>query len=378
MIGSELSIWINAGEASGDMHGALLMQAFQQQAEQGMRPVRFTGMGGQAMREAGMQADISSEELSIMGFTEVFSALPRVARLLWKTYGLLRSRRPDVVVLIDSPEYNFIVARMARRLAIPAFYYISPQVWAWRRGRVRFLSSAMRRVLCILPFEEEFYRSHGGQATYVGHPLLDAVPLDELMQQQPHKEVVGILPGSRSKEVSALLPEFAAAARNLAALRPGLQFRLFRAPGVDAAMLRSLWQADISMHMIEPECRYAGMRECSCLLAASGTVTLEAALIGTPTVVAYKVSPLTYALGKRLIRVDHISLPNLIMSRRVFPELLQHEATADSMSAIVGQWLDNPEKLQAVRDDLAQLRSKMGEPGAAARAARLIREDVGE
>ncbi len=365
-------IWINAGEASGDMHGAALMRGF---AAAGARR-EFTGMGGPAMIVEGFDAEFGSHEVSLVGFTEVFAHLPRIVGLLGRVYKRLKQVRPAAVVLVDAPDFNFIVARMARRLGIPAYYYISPQVWAWRKGRVNFLRDYVRKVLCILPFEQEFYRSHGAHADYVGHPLLDEIPLAELDAMRPEPKRIGILPGSRRREVATLLPRFAQAARMLHARDPQLRFTLVRAPGMDEALLRPHLPSELPLEIVGPEERYLHMRRCRLLLAASGTVTLETALIGTPTVVAYIVSPLTYALGRMIIDIPFFSLPNLIMGRQVIPELLQSEATPERMVAEAEPWLRDEAAYAAVKADLAGLRDKCGAPGAAERAARIILEDL--
>jgi len=376
-------IWISAGEASGDMHGAALMRGFAAKAaemsgESGKlnAPRRFTGMGGPAMEAEGFAAEFDSHEISLVGLTEVFGHLPRIVGLLRRVYARLKSVRPAAVILIDAPDFNFLVARMARRLGIPAYYYISPQVWAWRKGRVRFLRDYTRKVLCILPFEEEFYRAHGARAEYVGHPLLDEIPMAELDSLEPEAGRVGILPGSRRREVATLLPRFVQAARMLQAQDPELRFTLVRAPGMDMALLREHLPDTLSVEIVEPEERYRYMRRCRLLLAASGTVTLEAALMGVPTVVAYTVSPVTYALGRLLVDVPFISLPNLIMGRQVFPELIQGQASPERIAAQARLWLTSESAYAATRQDLAGLRHKFGESGAADRAARTILEDL--
>lgn len=364
-------VWISAGEASGDMHGASLMRGFAAAGDKR----RFTGMGGPAMQVEGFAAEFGSHEISLVGFTEVLSHLPRIVGLLGRVYKRLREVRPTAVILVDAPDFNFLVARMARRLGIPAYYYISPQVWAWRKGRVNFLRDYVRKVLCILPFEEGFYRRHGVRADYVGHPLLDVIPLAELDAVQPEAKLVGILPGSRRREVATLLPRFAEAARMLHGRDQKLRFALARAPGMDESLLRMHLPPGLPVEIVGPEERYLLMRRCRILLAASGTVTLESALVGTPTVVAYMVSPVTYALGRLLVDVPFISLPNLIMDRRIFPELLQEDTAPERLADEVGKWLDETAHAATMRE-LVGLRRKLGAPGAAERAARIILEDM--
>lgn len=365
-------IWINAGEVSGDLHGALLVKALKRR-DPGLRCL---GMGGSAMAEAGFEEQFNVRELSLLGLFEVLAHLPRVLGLMRRLYLRLKEERPAAVVLIDSPDFNFFVARMARRLGIPVYYYICPQVWAWRSGRVKFLKRFVRRVLCILPFEKAFLAAHGLEAEYVGHPLMDQIPLDELGGLERIKGRVGILPGSRSREIEALLPEFVAAARRIKTRLPGASFALVRAPGVSGAKLAPYLPEDLDVQVLPPEDRYRFMRQCEVILAASGTVTLETALLGTPTVVAYKVSPLSYRIGRALVKVDFISLPNLILGEEAFPELLQDEVSAAAIADKALTWLTDEGAMIAVRNRLERLAGLVGEPGAPDRAAGIILDDL--
>lgn len=353
------------------MHGALLAKALMADGD-----VRCVGMGGPAMAEAGVEAQFDISELSLMGLVEVLGHLPRIIGLMRRMYLKLRDMRPDAVVLVDSPDFNFFVARMAKRLGIPAYYYICPQVWAWRSGRVKFLRNYVRRTLCILPFEKPFLQKHGYDADYVGHPLTDQIPLESLRAIEPEQGRVCILPGSRSKEISTLLPEFVRAARIIAKRRPDATFTLVQAPGVNREKLAAHLPQDLKFEIVPPSDRYVHMRRAQAIIAASGTVALETALIGTPTVVAYKLSPLTYALGKRVVNVDFVSLPNLILGKQVFPELLQENANADNIAAYASMWLTNPEAENQARGQLDDLAEKVGAPGAPARAAAIIFSDL--
>ena len=365
-------IWISAGEASGDIHAASLLSALQQR-EPGLRAV---GMGGPALTAAGCDVRFPMRLISLVGLTEVLSGLPRILRLLGEVKSALVDINPRAIILIDCPDFHFRVARMAKKLGIPVYYYVSPQVWAWRSGRVEFLRQFTRRVLCILPFEKDFYATRGMDVDYVGHPLMDQMPLAELDAMQPDPSVLGLLPGSRRKEISTLLPEFVAAAMTLRREFPSLKLALARAPGMDPEFLRSFLPPDMPLTIYEPEDRYRMMRTSRVLLAASGTVTLEAALIGTPTVVAYKLSALSFAIGKMVVQVKYASLPNLIMDREVFPEMLQDNAAAPFLAARLRPWLAEDSALAEARADLAGLRHKVGGPGAADRAAAIILNDI--
>lgn len=365
-------VWISAGEASGDIHAASLLAALRVREPD----LAAVGMGGPALAAAGCDVRFPMRLISLVGLTEVLSGLPRILRLLGEVKRALVATRPRAIVLIDCPDFHFRVARMAKKLGIPVYYYVSPQVWAWRSGRVEFLRRFTRRVLCILPFEKDFYAARGMEVDYVGHPLMDQMPLAELDALRPDPNVLGLLPGSRRKEISALLPEFAAAAQTLRREFPNLRLALARAPGVDPEFLRSFLPPELPVTMYEPEDRYRMMRTSRALLAASGTVTLEAALIGTPTVVAYRLSALSFAIGKAVVQVKYASLPNLIMGREVFPEMLQDKAQAPLLAACLRPWLADEDALAAARADLAGLRLKVGGPGAAQRAADIILADL--
>jgi len=328
-------LWISAGEASGDIHAASLLAALRVREPH----LRALGMGGPALAAAGCEVRFPMRLISLVGLTEVLGGLPRILRLLGEVKRALKAERPRAVVLIDCPDFNFRVAKIAKKLGIPVYYYVSPQVWAWRSGRVEFLRRHTRKVLCILPFEQEFYARRGMDVEYVGHPLMDQMPLVELDALAPEPDLLGLLPGSRRKEIRALLPEFVRAAQLLRQSVPGLRLALARAPGVDEEFLAQFLPLDLPVEICGPEERYRLMRRSRALLAASGTVTLEAALIGTPTVVAYRLSALSFAIGKAVVQVKWASLANLIMGREVLPELLQNEATAELMAARLRPWL---------------------------------------
>lgn len=361
------AIWINAGEVSGDMHGALLVKALRTQN----RELDCLGMGGPAMHEQGFTNVFDISELSLMGVGEVLGHLPRIIGLLRRLYVQLKKHRPKAVVLIDAPDFNFFVARMAKRLGIPVFYYICPQVWAWRTGRVKFLREKVDRVLCILPFEKAFLARHGLDAEYVGHPLTSQMPLAELDGIETDPNQLLLLPGSRKKEIETLLPEFMQAAQKVRKTHPDLQVSIIRAPGVDEGFLRSHLPEDIPVEIFEPEDRYERMKKSAAVVAASGTVALETALLGVPTVVAYRMSLLTELVGRLLVKVKHISLPNLILGEEVFPELLQREANAGEIAAKVNNFMDTSHG-DETRQKLAELRKMLGEPGAPERAAEYI------
>ena len=369
------TIWLSAGEVSGDMHGALLLEALRKRAPD----LRFIGMGGPSMRAAGLEAFFRSEDLSVMGITEVVGQLPRILRMLSGIKTALAREKPSAVVVIDAPDFHFRVIRAARDLNIPVYYYISPKVWAWRQGRARFIRDNVRRLFSILPFETDFYRRFDMEIDYVGNPLVDMIDYPALRSIPPEPGLIGFLPGSRKREVTALLREFGGAARILRERLPHLRFACLRAPGMDKSLLLSLWPEDVPVDLIEPDGRWAFMRRCEMLIAASGTVTLESAILGVPTIATYKVSPLSYAVGRLLVRVPFFSLPNLILGREVFPELLQKQCDAAPLADTALGWLlprSGDQPFERVRRDLDEVRRRLGEPGAAGRAAEIILRDV--
>ncbi|WP_027186636.1 lipid-A-disaccharide synthase [Desulfovibrio cuneatus] len=370
-------IWISAGEASGDLHGGLLVEALRA-AQPG---IVCQGMGGAAMRAAGLEALFRTESLSVMGFTEVLGHLPRIFCMLREMERTLARLRPQAVVVIDAPSFHFPLIKAARKLGIPVYYYISPKVWASRQNRAQFIKENVRRVISILPFEVPFYQKFGMEVDYVGNPLVDVVDEAALARITPQPGLIGLLPGSRKKEVSALLPEFGGAARILLQRLPHLRFAITRAPGLSEEFIRSFWPADVPMTLQEPDNRWAFMRQCQMLIVASGTVTLESALAGTPTLVTYKLSSFSYHVLKQFVRVPYISLPNLILNRQVFPEMLQAACNAGPLAEAALRWLapaDGSNPLEDIRQTLATLRPMLGEKGAPKRAANLILGDFAE
>lgn len=365
-------IWISAGETSGDLHGQLLVRALREQNPN----ARFMGMAGPAMRAEGVEPILRSEDLSVMGFTEVLARLPKIVALLKTVKHNLARIRPDVLVVIDAPDFHFRVVRIARALGIPVVYYISPKLWAWREGRVAFIRDHVNRLVSILPFEVDFYARHGMRIDYVGHPLLDTLRTPELMAIQPLARRIGILPGSREREIATLLPLFARTAELLASRFPELEFVLPVAPGMDTTLISRYWTATRPVTLVESEIRHATMRSCRAIMAASGTATLETALLGVPTVVAYKFSRPSFLLGKLLVKVPYISLPNLILGDEIFPEYLQNAAHPPAMAARISQWIPDGPHRDDLRRRLDSLPSLLGDGNATRRAARIVLETL--
>jgi lipid-A-disaccharide synthase len=356
-----VTVFLVAGEASGDLHAANLLKALRV-LEPGIEAL---GVGGERLRDAGLECVARSEELSVMGLAEVVRDLPRLARLARRVRRTALAKRPDVAVLVDSPDFNLPLARHLRRAGIPVVIFISPQLWAWRAGRVRRIRRDVRRVLCILPFEVEFYGRHGMPAEFVGHPLVDelAPVMLELPRRVPH--ALALLPGSRWHEVESLLPAMLAAAGTLGAAIPELTVRLIVAPGLDPERVRaSLGKAAVELVTSD---RHRALAACSAALVASGTATLECALLGVPMVVGYRLHPVSYLMARFLVRVPHVALVNLVAGEGVVPELVQDAFTPEALAREAAALLAGAGEGQ--RAGLAEVRRRLGEVGASERAA---------
>lgn len=360
-----------AGETSGELHAANLVAALRQRYPE----LDVFGVAGERMRAAGVEALAGVEELSVMGLAEVVRQLPSLVRLARRVRRQALGRRPDAAVLVDAPDFNLPLARHLHRAGVPVIVYISPQLWAWRAGRVRRLQRDVDQVLSILPFESDFLSRHGVAVEYVGHPLVDE--LHRLAAAPPPRQdrILALLPGSRWHEVKALLPEMALAARALRECDRSLRVKLLVAPGLDVTQLRQLLgEADQWVELIVKE-RHAHLATASAALVASGTATLECALLDVPMVVAYRLHPVTYALARRLVRLPHVSLVNLIIGRTVVPELLQRACTWPALAAEAGRLLSGDGEGQ--RQALQAVRDRLGPPGASQRAAAAVARVLG-
>lgn len=366
-------VMIVAGEASGDQHGAKLVAEMRRSDP----TIFFCGIGGKALASAGVRILVDTAVLTVVGITEVFAKLPVVYRSLALAKKLLQSLKPDLLILIDFPDFNLRVATAARKLGIPVLYYISPQIWAWRRGRVKKIGRLVSHMAVILPFEADFYSAHGIPVTFVGHPLLDRITGDEeegdTIEDSAERTLIGLLPGSREVEIKRLLPVMLDAAERMHKQDPRLKFAVSVAPTVERKMMEAMIKGrgrdgSISLSEIPVE-RLFG--RCRLVVAASGTVTLQAAIAGTPMVIIYKVSPISYWLGRALIRVDHIGLINLIAGRRLVPELIQDQATAESVSDQAFDLLVDDERLAQLKQDLLTAGRVLGEAGASRRVAQI-------
>jgi lipid-A-disaccharide synthase len=367
-------ILIVTGEASGDLHGANLAVALRL-----MRPdAQLVGVGGPKMKAAGVELIPGIERLDVMGM--VGWAQLRAA---WRNYvilkRLLHESRFDAAVFIDHPGLNLHLATMAKRAGQRVVYYIAPQIWAWRPGRIRRIKRAVDRMLVILPFEAALYRKAGVPCEFVGHPLLDAVApsydraqLRKRFGLDPDAPVIGLLPGSRASEVRDLFPLMLGAAERLSSLHAGAQFVVAQASSIKEGLLEALSAGGgTKIHVFRDQTSEV-MAASDLLLVASGTATLQAAVIGTPMVIAYRVSWLTYWLGRLLVRVNWIGLVNIVAGRGIVTELIQHEATAERLSEEGHRLLRDEAALSGMRAAFRAVRDSLGSPGASRRAAEAV------
>ena len=357
-----------AGEASGDLHGARLISELRRRVPD----LAAFGLGGDEMRAAGFEAVAHSSEISVVGLTEALRVLPRAREVF---AGLLREvdrRHPALAVLIDSPEFNLRLARELKRRGVEVAYYVSPQVWAWRRGRIKTIGRLVDRMLVFFPFEVDLYRGHGIDVVHVGHPLVDEVPVlpqawdDGETAAGPYR--VALLPGSRVSEIEALLPTLLAAVGRLAARLP-IEVRVIKAPTISQELLEEHVESAGLPVRIVAEDRFAVIADSHLALCASGTATLEVGLLGTPMVMVYRLASWTYVLAKLMVRLPDVSLVNLVLGRRIVPELIQGDANPQRIAEESARLLTDAAARNAMRAALAELRGRLGERGASGRAA---------
>ena len=374
-----LRVMISCGEPSGDLYaGALASEILKLEPD-----AEISGFGSERLRSAGASLVRDFKGLSVTGLTEALRVIPRS----WQNYRALvraaEAQPPHVFVPIDFPDFNFFVARALHKRGIPIVYYISPQLWAWRRGRLNTMKRVVDRVLVIFPFEAPFYEQAGVPVTFVGHPLLELtgpdVPREAFLRGHgldPARPVVAMLPGSRRNELHTILPDLVRTAGLIAARVPSTQFVIARAPHLDEDLFAPLagWPAGAARPIVVEGQTDAVLASADVAVVASGTVTVQAALHGCPMVVVYRVGPLTYTLGKPLVHVDTYAMVNLVAGRRVVPELIQDAFTPEAAAAEALRVLTEPSHAAQVKADLAEVRAKLGTAGASRRAAEAVVE----
>jgi lipid-A-disaccharide synthase len=374
-------IMFSAGEPSGDRLGAGLAKALRNR----LPDVELVGMGGERMAAAGVRLVQDSSEVAVVGLLEVVHRLPEIRRAMKRLEAVLRSEKPDLLVPIDFPDFNLRLAARAGRAGVPVVYFVSPQIWAWRRGRVRKIRRLVRRMLVLFPFETAFYEEGGVPVSFVGHPVMERGGFERTSAElraaaglEREGEVLALLPGSRRDEVRRLLPAMLDAAIVVRKARAGTQTLVLRAPGLPDGLLERMVSdhggADVRIHAGDfPEILTA----CDAGVVASGTASLEAAAMGLPMVVVYRMNPISFLAGRLLIKVKHIALPNLIAGRKVVPELLQGDCNAEAIAREILGYLEQPERTAAVRRDLAGVCERLGGAGIFDRAAEAVLREIG-
>ncbi len=375
-----------AGEASADLHGSNLVKAMKASCP----GVTFCGIGGTNMKQAGVKILVSSSDMAVVGLTEVLQKVHTIFRAANKLKATLKIHHPDLLILIDYPDFNLYMARIARRLQIPVLYYISPQVWAWRRGRVKKIAKRVDRMAVILPFEEQFYRKRGVSVDYVGHPLLDAFesticsakPDSAWQDRDPtppraikiQNPVVGLLPGSRREEIRNMLPIMIRSAEILKIRYPDIRCLLPLAKTIEPEFIDSfIIKSSLNIEVHQGDI-YEVLDRCHVALVTSGTATLDTAIMAVPMIIVYKVTPLSYRVGKMLIKTSFIGLANLVAGERVVPELIQDEVTPERLADEALTLIENEYVRKEMITKLHGIRKRLGEGGASVRTAKIAAE----
>ena len=363
------------GEASGDAHAARVITELKKQAPNTL----VSGIGGDNLRAAGMNVIIDFSELAVMGLLEVLKRYRFLKQIFDQMVELLKTEKPDLLVLVDYPGFNLKLAKAAKRLSIPVVYYISPKVWAWRKGRVKTIKQVVDEMLVLFPFELPIYEEAGVSVKCVGHPLIDAVQRKLTTEQAKKKlrldeghKVVGLFPGSRLSEVEVLLPLMIQAGSKLYENDPDLQFVLPIAPGLDATIFTSiLADALIPVQVVSSDF-YELISACDVIVAASGTVTLEIALLNVPHFICYRVSPLTYGIMSRLVKIPYVGLCNIITGKKLITEIIQDEVTVDRLEEEIHDRLTRDDSQVVAAKVGQEVRLSLGPAGGAHNAAEQI------
>ena len=375
-----LRLLISCGEPSGDLYAGALTRELC-----ALDPgARISGLGGPQFAAAGGTLLDDYRGLAVTGLTEALAKVPRSYATIRRLARVARTERPDALVVIDFPDFNFPLARRVKRLGIPVLYYISPQIWAWRAARMKTIREIADRVLVIFPFEESIYRDAGVPVEFVGHPLIDlatpSAPREAFLPAHglsPAAPTIAILPGSRPNEVARILPDLAAAADLVRAHVPAAQFLIARAPNLDDRLFDAARRrAHTPITIVEGDAD-AILASADVALTASGTATVQSALHDTPMVIVYRLSPLTYRIGRRLVKVDTVGMVNLIAGETIVPELIQDQFTPEAVAREAVSMLTDSARVTRIREGLARVRALLGGPGASRRAAEAILKVAG-
>ena len=370
-------VMIVSGEVSGDMHGARVLSAMQKQ----IPDLKAYGMGGTALKAVGMEILVDAADMAVVGIIEILTHIGSILKARKTLNAKLKSAHPKLLILIDYPEFNLLLAAKAKKIGIPVLFFVSPQIWAWRSYRVHKIKRLVDRMAVILPFEKSFYAKYNFDVDFVGHPLVDHMKLsmDKDTFRQKHaipqaQQYIGLLPGSRRKEISSMLPLFLETARLIQKEHPDVIFLLPLAPSLQLEDLQKNGLNDYGVNVcVVSENRYELMNCCDLVLAASGTVTLELALLQIPMVVSYRIAPLTYQIGSRLINVQYASLVNLIADKEIVPELIQDDATPQNISRILLHLWPGSPAYQTQKNRLRQTKKMLGKGGCSSNVAAIAK-----
>ena len=372
-------IMMVTGESSGDLHGANLIKAVNALSSAN---IRFFGAGGQKMAEAGCEILVPGEDLAVMGVFEVFGQLP----VIWRSFQQLKKelfgpQKPDALVLIDFPDFNLRLAKQAQKAGVPVLYYISPKVWAWRMGRVKKIAERVDSLAVIFPFEPVLYNGLDVLVKYVGHPLLDEfaasrydVDLREQLRIPAGQKIIGLFPGSRRSELRYMLALLVESAQLILAKEPNVHFLVPIANSLKIVEVKSQFDPGLPVTFIEAGNAniYAVAGCCDTIITVSGTVTLQIALAGTPMAILYRTSPMSYAIGRRLVNVNHAGLPNIVANRRIVPEFIQDEATPQVLADEALHVLKDVVYAEKMKEDLRAVQKQLGDPGCSTRVAEML------
>ncbi len=372
-----LTIMFSAGESSGDQHAANMFLELKKQSPE----IRGIGMGGVKMAQAGIDIHYDSANIAVIGIVEVLKHYGEIRRALKMMQQLLENERPDLLVCVDYKEFNFKLARYAKQLGIKVLFYVSPQVWAWRPGRVKAYGKVIDMMAVIFPFETAYYDAENVPVRYVGHPSVDKVhprhSKDEDFENfnlNDQQSVVGLLPGSRVNEIKRMLPVMLSAAEKLQANFPDIQFVLPQADSIADELLQFyLRQSSIKVTVIKHQ-PYDVIQCCNAVMTTSGTATLEIALLTVPMVIAYKLSPITYLLGRWLVNIPFIGLPNIVAGKAIVKELIQQDANAENLALELQHILSDRIYANQIRENLDQVKRQLGQGGGSKNMAQLVRE----
>lgn len=373
-------IFIITGDISGDMHGAFLAKSLLKKEPH----LQIFGMGGERMKAAGIKVLFDLTQFSLMGFVEVARHIVLFRRVLYQLIAKIKIEQPDAIVFIDYPGFNLRLAEKIKPLSIPLIYYISPQVWAWGKNRIKKIASLFSRMIVILPFEKELYEKEGLSAFFVGHPLLDVVKTTGLMNQVPtisngrasSATTITLLPGSRSCEVRRLLPVMVKLAQLIKEKKPETQFIILAASSLmEKEIEKILKKKKISLRVTR-EKKYGIIKSSALALTASGTATVEIAILERPMIIFYKVSPFAYLFLKKMVKLPYIGMVNIIAKKEIVPEFIQGRANAEKILPTALALLEQREKREKMSEQLRRVKKSLGNPGAADRAAEIILKEA--